>query len=217
MPAFHGHCFYFGTFNPIHTGHLMIAQSALCQFGSVLEFERITFMPAGNPPHRHHQNDLLDAALRLKMARLATAQNPAFAVSDFELSLPHKNYTVETLCRMQQANLITLPVPFIIGSDALASLGTWHQPAALIDRVHFLQAPRPGHDWVNHVFIDGQKRTLNTSRIQMPLSGISATHIRHLLGQSPPPSIETLRYSLPESVRHFIHWNQLYATSKNPS
>jgi nicotinate-nucleotide adenylyltransferase len=210
MPDVSGHCFYFGTFNPIHTGHLMIAQAALSQFG----FERITFMPAGNPPHRHHENDLLEADLRLTMVRLATAQNPAFAVSDFERNLPRKSYTVQTLLLMEQANLISLPVPFIIGSDALSNLAEWHQPAALIDRVHFLQAPRPGHDWVTHVFIDGQKRPLNTSRIEMPPLGISATHIRHMLGQS-PPATESLRYYLPEPVRQFIRWNRLYATSKN--
>ncbi|WP_373532828.1 nicotinate (nicotinamide) nucleotide adenylyltransferase [Vampirovibrio sp.] len=210
-----GHCFYFGTFNPVHSGHLMVAQSALSQFGGLLGFERITFMPAGTPPHRHEQPDLLAAALRLKLVQLATAHHPGFTVSDFELSLPDKSYTVDTLSRLAQAGLITPPVPFIIGADALAKLASWHQPDVLIDTVHFLQAPRPEYPWVEHVTLNGQKIALNTSRIHMPPLAISATTIRQQLRQTQPPAdLEALRYYLPEPVRAFIGWNGLY---QNPT
>lgn len=208
MAAQLGQCFYFGTFNPLHSGHLMIAQSALSQYGPGLGFERVTFVPAGNPPHRHHESDLLDAVLRLKMVELATASHPGFSVTDFELTLPGKTYTVETLRLMEQRGLIRFPVPFIIGSDALSKLHTWHQPEALVEMVHFLQAPRPDCDWVDSLQTDKGPIALNTSRIEMPVLGISSTAIREALGES--KTSEGLRYYLPEPVRRFIDWNALY-------
>lgn len=211
MPDLPGHCFYFGTFNPIHAGHLMIAQSALCQFGDKLGFKRVVFVPAGNPPHRHHEDDLLDAALRLKMVQLATADNPAFMVSDFELRQPGKSYTVESLRQMKREGLITFPVPFMIGSDALANLATWHQPEMLIEMAHFLQAPRPSYDWVDSLLLHGVQIALNTSRIDMPALAISSTSIRRALNEGQP--LESLRYFLPEAVRRFISWNSLYQKS----
>lgn len=208
MPALSGCCFYFGTFNPIHAGHLMIAQSALSQYGAVLGFDGVTFMPAGNPPHRHAEDDLLAADLRFQMVRRATAGHPQFEVSDFELGLPGKTYTAETLRLLEQQGLIRFPVPFIIGSDALAQLHTWHQPEALIDMVHWLQAPRPDCAWVDSVSLNGQRVPLHTSRIEMPPLAISSTGIREMLKAT--GDVSALRYFLPESVRQFVAWNGLY-------
>lgn len=210
MPFLNGRCFYFGTFNPIHSGHLMIAQSALSQYGFALGFDGITFMPAGNPPHRYEETDLLDANLRFQMAQRATAAHPDFAVSDFELSLPGKTYTVETLRLLEAQGLVRFPVPFIIGSDALEKLHTWHQPEALINMVHFLQAPRPDCAWVESIELHGKQIPLHTSRINMPPLAISSTGIREALKTS--GSTEGLRYFLPEPVRQFIDWNVLYQT-----
>jgi nicotinate-nucleotide adenylyltransferase len=204
-----GVCFYFGTFNPIHNGHLMVAQSALSQFGSPLGFERVIFVPAGSPPHRHQEPDLLEAGLRLKMVRRATADNPAFAVSDVEVGRPGKSYTVDTLQTLIQRQALPQPIPFIIGADALAQLGTWHQPKRLIEMVHFLQAPRPGFDFVRQITLNGEPVSLNTSPIQMPPLGISSSWIRQTLASS-PTGVEGLRYYLSPSVRQFIQWNGLY-------
>lgn len=208
MPPLSGRCFYFGTFNPIHSGHLMIAQAALNQYGATLGFDGVTLMPAGNPPHRHQESDLLDAVLRLEMARRAIASNPRFTVSDFELTLPGKTYTVETLQKLADAGHIQLPVSFIIGADALTKLHTWHQPERLIEMVHFLQAPRPDYPWVESVVLNGVSLPLATSRIAMPPLAISSTQIRQTLRTS--DSTDGLRYFLPEPVRQFIGWNKLY-------
>ncbi len=211
MSPVSGACFYFGTFNPIHSGHLMVAQSALTQFGTQFGFERVTFIPAGNPPHRHQEPDMLDASLRLKMVRLATADNPAFAVSDIELHRPGKSYTVDTLHALIQQYDLRQPVPFIIGADALAQLATWHQPEQLIERVHFLQAPRPGFDFVRQVTLhSGKTLSLNTSSIQMPPMAISSSWIRQSLASN-PKGPQGLRYFLPPSVDLFIQWNGLYS------
>lgn len=188
----------------------MVAQSALNQFGGQFGFERITFIPAGNPPHRHQESDLLEAAFRLKMVRLATGGNQAFAVSDIELHRPGKSYTVDTLQALIQQNNLKLPVPFIIGADALAQLADWHQPERLVELAHFLQAPRPGFDWVRQVTLkSGKTLPLNTSPIQMPPLAISSSWIRQTLAGN-PKAHQGLRYFLPDSVARFIQWNGLY-------
>lgn len=204
-----GVCFYFGTFNPIHNGHLMVAQSALSQFGSRLGFERVVFVPAGNPPHRYQEPDLLEAALRLEMVRRATADNPAFVVSDVEVGCPGKSYTVDTLQALIQQYALPQPVPLIIGADALAQLATWRQPQRLVGMVHFLQAPRPGFDCVRQITLSGEPVSLNTSPIEMPPLAISSSWIRQTLATS-STGAQGLRYYLPASVLRFIQWNGLY-------
>ncbi|WP_303674099.1 nicotinate-nucleotide adenylyltransferase [Vampirovibrio chlorellavorus] len=204
-----GVCFYFGTFNPIHNGHLMVAQSALSQFGQRLGFERVVFVPAGNPPHRYQEPDLLEATLRLEMVRRATADNAAFAVSDVEIGRPGKSYTVDTLQALTQQYALPQPVPLIIGADALAQLATWRQPQRLVEMVHFLQAPRPGFDLVRQINLNGELAPLGTSPIDMPPLGISSSWIRQTLATS-PTGAEGLRYYLPAPVLQFIRWNGLY-------
>lgn len=202
-------CYYFGTFNPIHSGHLMIAQAALRQFGPKLGFGMVIFVPAGSPPHRHHEDDLLAAEKRLKMVRLATAEHPAFRVLDIETKRPDRSYTVDTLRTLIEQGLTQAPVPFIIGEDALANLATWHQPEVLVELAYFLQAPRPGCEPVKHVRLDARDVLLRTSAIEMPELAISSSWVRCVLRENPAGS-EALRYFLPEPVRQFIVDNRLY-------
>lgn len=205
-------CLYFGTFNPIHTGHLMIAQAALRQFGPALGFETVTFIPAGNPPHRHQEDDLLDARRRLLMVQLATADHPAFRVSDIELHRAGQSYTVDTLRLLIEQGIVSVPVPFIIGADAFQKLASWHEPQALIDLVHFLQAPRPDCLPVETLQLGNSANpppALNASAIDMPMLAISSTGIRQML-HSNPNAAHDLRYFLPEAVRAFIRDNALY-------
>ncbi len=193
----------------------MIAQSAFEQFSGVLGFDYVAFMPAGNPPHRHQETDLLAADWRLRLVEAATAHSPHFRVNDFECKKAGRSYTVDTLRALAQAKAITLPVPFIIGSDALRQLDSWHEPQALMEMVHFLQAPRPESHWVDSVFIAGETRPLATSRIEMPPLGISSTWIRQQLSAGTTP--ESVRHYLPEPVRRLIHWNRLYQPSATNS
>jgi nicotinate-nucleotide adenylyltransferase len=204
-----GTCFYFGTFNPIHAGHLMIAQAALCQYGESLGVQGITFIPAGNPPHREHESDMMPARHRLNMVRLATASNPAFRVSDIELCRSGRSYTMDTLRFLLEQGIAQAPIPMIIGADALAGLATWHEPQALAETACFLQAPRPGHPFVGAIQVNGQEITLNTREIEMPPLSISSTWIRARLREN-PPGCERLRYFLPEPVRQYIRDNRLY-------
>lgn len=210
-------CLYFGTFNPVHSGHLMIAQAALHQFSDKLGLERIVFIPAGNPPHRHHESDLLEARHRCNMVKLATASHPAFRVSDIELKSAQaearKTYTIDTLRQLIQQGSVQAPVPMIIGSDALAKLASWREPEALIESVCFLQAPRPGTPGVDSIQIDGRTVRLNTRLIVMPMLSISSSWVREILQEqysAGVPASEALRYFLPEPVRRYIQDNALY-------
>lgn len=203
-------CLYFGTFNPIHTGHLMIAQAVLRQFSnSPVLIRSVTFIPAGNPPHRHHENDLLAATHRLKMVQLATASNPAFRVSDIELQRRGHSYTIDTIRFLQEQGQVQTPVPMIIGSDALAGLASWREPGALIERVCFLQAPRPGVDWVTSIALPERSVPLNTRRIEMPMLALSSSWIRETL-RNPAQDHQQIRYFVPELVRQYIRDNGLY-------
>ena len=206
-------CLYFGTFNPIHTGHLMIAQAVLRQFsGSQTPITSVTFIPAGNPPHRHHENDLLSADHRFRMVQLATAANPVFQVSEVEIERNERSYTVETLRRLIEQGQIQAPVPMIIGSDALAGLASWREPEALIELACFFQAPRPGIDWVDSIELNGRAVQLNTRRIEMPELALSSSWIRENL-RTTPDAIAGLRYFLAEPVRRYIQDNRLYLHS----
>jgi nicotinate-nucleotide adenylyltransferase len=204
---------YFGTFNPIHTGHLMVAQAVLHQFGSTLGLTHIRFIPAGDPPHRFHEEDLLDARRRFKMVQLAIAANPAFVVSDMELQRAQRNdsrsYTIDTLRQLIQDEGWTTPIPLIIGADALAGLASWREPEALIETVHFLQAPRPGYEWVERITIEGRAIPISTSRIEMPALSLASSWIRSQIRKQ-ATTRAALRYFLPDTVRQFIEANRLY-------
>lgn len=220
-------CLYFGTFNPVHMGHLMIAQAALNQFSSLLNIGSLMFIPAGQPPHRLNDADLLQASQRLKLLELATGDHPLFEVNGLELQRTGPSYTVDTLRALQAESKIQTPVPMIIGSDALMHLSSWREPQALAEMVCFLQIPRPGYEVVKQVEIpmpgeflpNGQAApmqtvTLNTHCIAMPPLSLSASWIREQVKQSAKNGSDkesyALRYFLPDSVWRYIQDNGLY-------
>lgn len=204
-------CLYFGTFNPIHTGHLFIAQAVLSQFASSLAIETVTFIPAGNPPHRGEEPDLIPAEHRFRMVELAIAENSRFRVSNIELRLAEaegrKSYTWETIEHLLEEGLAQKPVPMIIGSDALAGLGSWHAPETLAEAVLFLQAPRSGSAFVESVAVNGKTLSLNTRALDMPLLGISSTWIRRRIQET--GDYEVLRYAIPEPARQYMAIHRL--------
>jgi nicotinate (nicotinamide) nucleotide adenylyltransferase len=108
-----------GTFDPIHYGHLAIAEEARVLLG----FERVLFVPAAQQPLKRNGH-LATPAQRLEMARLACAGNPAFAVSPIEVERQGPSYTVDTLKALREADLGELH--FILGADAAAELHRWH-------------------------------------------------------------------------------------------
>jgi len=128
-----------GTFNPVHIGHLILAE----EVREKLALDKIIFVPTALPPHKDNFN-IASAKDRLKMLKLAVASNKFFTVSDIEIKRQGRSYTIDTLkefrTKYQQDELY-----FIIGSDLLKYLGEWKDLTQILAMVKFIAATRPGY------------------------------------------------------------------------
>ena len=184
-----------GTFNPIHLGHLLIAQDALEQAG----LEQVLFIPTAQPPHKPLAGNV-SAQHRLRMLKLAIAGNPQFAVDDLEIRRGGKSYSVETLAELQ-ARLPAADFYFIIGADSLVELPQWYQVERLVKLCRFLVFERPGYTAQPMRCLAGLRyRSLATHPCE-----ISSREIRERLA-----SRRSIRYLVPEPVRRYIERHQLY-------
>ena len=184
-----------GTFNPIHLGHLLIAQDALEQAG----LERVLFIPTAQPPHKPFAGNV-SAQHRLRMLKLAIAGNPQFAVDDLEIRRGGKSYSVETLAELQE-RLPAADFYFIIGADSLVELPQWYQVERLVKLCRFLVFERPGYTAQPMRRLAGLRyRSLATHPCE-----ISSREIRERLA-----SRRSIRYLVPEPVRRYIERHQLY-------
>ena len=122
-----------GSFNPIHFGHLLLADE-ICE---VLDLDRVLFVPASRPPHKS-VTDLAPAAQRFQMTALAVQEHPRFEVSDVELERPGPSYTVETLAALQGRGALHL----LIGSETFLDLLTWREPSRVVRLARLVVVPR---------------------------------------------------------------------------
>ncbi len=126
-----------GTFNPIHTAHLIMAESVR----DLPECEKILFIPSYNPPHK--ENDLASVRHRFNMVKLAIEDNPCFEISDIEFKIKGKSYTINTLRELYERTPdISGKIKFIIGSDAYSSLSAWHKSEELGQVADFVVVER---------------------------------------------------------------------------
>ena len=126
-----------GTFDPIHYGHLRTA----LELKTMLAFETVHFVPAGNPPHRSART--ADAALRLEMVRAAIRGEPGFVADDRELARAGPSYTVDTLASFR-SEFSGRSLCLMLGMDAFLSLPEWHRWRELTSLAHIVVAHRPG-------------------------------------------------------------------------
>lgn len=131
-------CIFPGTFNPIHEGHLKMAQYALKKYN----FEKIIFIPSHLPPHKEIHSGL--AQHRYKMVELAIKNNPKFEISDIEYQSEGKSYSLITVKKIIEQYDIKNRLNFIIGTDAFAKIDTWYKANELKELVHFIVFPREG-------------------------------------------------------------------------
>lgn len=160
-----------GTFDPVHRGHLQLAQSAQFQFS----LDKVIFVPAYQPPHKQTIPGLTSAQDRFEMARLAIAGEPFLEISDCELIRKGVSYTFDTLASFE----IKYPGAeffLILGKDAFEGVGGWYRAAELKQKVRFLVAGRETQEL--HA-----SEGVQASWIQMPLCAISASGIRAALKQ----------------------------------
>jgi nicotinate-nucleotide adenylyltransferase len=190
-----------GTFDPIHVGHLILAEEACTR----LELSQIVFVPAGQPPHKRDQA-IADPAHRLAMVHLAIADNPHFSVSRVDVDRCGPSYTVDTIRLFRDAWGADAEIYFLIGSDSLAELPTWHQPERLMRMCHVVAMGRPGH----RVDLGALERLLPGAAaliqvVDIPALDISSTDIRRRVHEG-----RSIRYLVPQAVVCYIEEHGLY-------
>ncbi|WP_042159438.1 nicotinate-nucleotide adenylyltransferase [Paenibacillus gorillae] len=186
-----------GTFDPIHIGHLIAAETALDRCG----LGEIWFIPSFKPPLKDRQPGV-DSDIRYQMVADAIQDNSAFRVVDLELRRGGMSYSVDTaleLSRLHPEHAFS----YIIGSDRINDLPQWHRVEELVSLVSFIGLEREGTP-AEPDSLPAYIRS-KLSIIAMPAIGISSTDIRNRvrLGQS-------IRYRVPESVRQCIEGRALY-------
>lgn len=194
-----------GTFDPIHYGHLVIAEEVL----TALDLAEMVFVPAGHPPHKPDQI-VTAAADRLAMVELAIASNPRFTLSMVDLDRPGPSYTVDTLRLLRKQWGKEIELYFVIGWDSLEELVTWYDPAGILEQLTYLVAVmRPGHSEIPGYLerlearLPGiQQRLLMVSAPQLD---ISASDLRLRVAEGKP-----IRYQTPDEVVEYIVQHGLY-------
>jgi len=189
-----------GTFDPIHHGHLAIAEEAR----ETLGMERVLLIPAAGPPHKATRS-VTSPSHRLAMAELAIAGNPALAVSAIEVDRGGASYTVETLEALA-ADGIADPW-LILSAEALAGFPTWRRPDRILELCRLAVVPRGGHEtldltWVREHFPGREERVTFIPGPLLPISG-SVVRRRAAIGRS-------VRYLVPEAVALYIADHGLY-------
>lgn len=185
-----------GTFDPIHRGHLIIAQEMMLRCA----LDRVVFMPSGEPPHKRNP-EMASAKDRATMVEWAVRDYPGFALSRFELSRPGKSYTIDTLRHLRQNMGADTKLFLIIGADNAVDMGTWCNPQGVLDLAQVLVADRPGFDRSR---IDPAFKA-SMRFVQTPLIDISSTAIRARVREKNPISLW-----VPEAVADYIQARGLY-------
>jgi nicotinate-nucleotide adenylyltransferase len=129
-----------GAFDPVHMGHLKLADAARKAF----KLDRVIFLPTGKPPHKHPP--IASARDRLSMLRLAVAGKPAIKISDWELRRKQVTYSYQTIAHFR-ARSPKAELFFIVGTDSLRELAKWKKGMGLLKRCTFIAAERPDSPW----------------------------------------------------------------------
>jgi len=191
-----------GTFNPVHYGHLFLAENAMEQ----LNLDKILFMPSKNPPHKKKQ-DLVSDIQRIEMVRLAVCENPHFEISTIEFDREGITYTADTLTILTHENPDT-EYYFIVGADSLFMMQDWHTPQIIFNLSTILAA---GRDRVPENQLAQQMKYLRETfdariiQLNMPTIEISSAVIRKRIATN-----KTVRYFVPKEVMDYIAKYRLY-------
>jgi len=210
-----------GTFDPIHYGHLRLAEEML----ELANLSQIRFIPAGTPPHRDEPQ--VSAQHRSAMLRLAIADQPAFVLDAREVGRSGKCYTVDTLRELRAELGALQPLCLLMGGDAFLQLNTWHEWERLFELAHIVVGYRPGFTPGERIHtaapelqshyrqrlcaaqVLSQKPAGGIAELAIPKLEISATLIRTRVAEN-----RSIRYLLPNPVAGYIHQHQLYKHAK---
>jgi nicotinate-nucleotide adenylyltransferase len=193
-----------GTFNPVHIGHLTMAEQCREQ----ASLDQVRFVPAARPPHK------LDLSVsqfsdRVEMLRLAVAGNPAFVIDELEANRPGPSYTVDTLETLA-AQYPGVALELIIGSDSLGDLPGWREPARILGLAGLLIVKRPGYaslsaDQLRAALGVATGDPVRAVEINSPLVDISSNELRKRVAAG-----RSVRYWTPRAVECYIEAHNLY-------
>lgn len=209
---------YGGTFDPVHLGHLRLAEEAVDALG----LSGVRWIPAGQPLLREAPR--ADARTRLAMVRVATEGNPRFSVDAAEVEAERPSYTVPTLERLRQPDVLgsERPLVLLVGADAFTGMASWHRWERLFELAHIGVAHRPGYRLEDAALPSALAEQLakrggaapadlraspagRIATFAMTQLDISATRIRAALSKG-----ESARYLLPEELLGYIQNHRLY-------
>ncbi|MGZ3580463.1 MAG: nicotinate-nucleotide adenylyltransferase [Syntrophales bacterium] len=210
-----------GTFDPIHNGHLRCAEEVL----EIFDLNRIIFIPAAKPPHKI-DGDITSFRHREQMIKLAIEGNPVFTFSDVEKQREEKSYSVETVDYILKKYMENLELYFILGQDAFHAIHSWKDWQRLLLLCNFVVMTRPGYedrglegilpaDFASQFKYDDSVKGLRgpTGHViyfrGVTFLDISSSDIRQRAREG-----RSIKYLVPETVRHYIMKNSLYRNSK---
>lgn len=198
-----------GSFDPVHLGHLLLAESCREQ----CELEQVWFLPAAVPPHKTGKQ-LAPAKDRVEMLQLATAGHAEFRVSTVELKRGGVSYTADTLHELHQ-QLRDSQLFFLMGADSLRDLPDWHEPrriCALAVPIVVARAGAPEPDWeaLRPLVDEARWEQIRGCQVTMPQVDISSTDIR-----ARTASGRSIRFRTPRAVERYIETHQLYRLARS--
>jgi len=195
-----------GTFDPIHYGHLLMAEEARQAFA----LDDVVFVPNGRPAHKKAYL-VSSPEERYAMTLLATGSNPCFSASRIEIERPGPSYTIDTLREFRRLYPDLDALYFITGADAVLEILTWHESDNLARECQFIAVTRPGfvldqlHDLVDTEFLD------RVHYLPIPNIEISSTDIRRRVREG-----RSIKYLTPEPVEAYIQQQDLYRFLPTP-
>lgn len=192
-----------GTFDPIHIGHLVVAEEARVKLG----LSEVLFVPAGQPWFK--QDRYITAAVhRVEMVRRAVVDNPYFKLNTLEVDRPGPSYTVDTLTLLKDQLSSETSLFFILGRDTLAELPLWKEPRKVIQLCRLVVPPRLASRDMRHLGKAIPGLLERVIQLDMPVIGISSSEIRQRIAQG-----LSIRYLVPPGVEKYITEQKIYPIS----
>ncbi|MDT8715290.1 nicotinate-nucleotide adenylyltransferase [Clostridium sp. 19966] len=192
-----------GTFDPIHIGHIYIAQEAIWKLG----LEKLMIMPSGNPPHKRNKH-ITEGKLRYEMAKQAVKDRDGMEVSDYEIKKEEFSYTFQTIEYFNEKDGNNTEWYFICGCDCLFDLDKWKNVDRIMQGCTLAVFKRSGYSLEE---IHAKKKEVEEKYkkdilfLDIPLLEISSTYIRKCIGEN-----KNISFFLPEGVQEIINKNELY-------
>ncbi|MEZ6049676.1 MAG: nicotinate-nucleotide adenylyltransferase [Planctomycetaceae bacterium] len=187
-----------GTFDPIHLGHLILAEA--CREACALE--EVWFIPTGSPPHKE-STGITDAKLRVEMLEMAVAGVREFKINEMEIKRTGTTYTVDTLTELKEEDP-TRDLFFMIGADSLHDFPTWREPERIAELATLLVVNRAGRAMPELETLSDKIRN-SVQVVTIPDIGIASSNLRQRVADG-----QSIRFQVPRAVEVYIEQHKLY-------